>query len=93
VSYDKISDEILKQIAEGNGRCYNHEGKVMARELIEFRTERAANGAPAPAEELSPYSLEYAQRMWPQSFANLDRMTALSRAQYVVYIHLRYARR
>jgi len=37
---DTISDEVLKQIAEGNGHCYRHEAKQMARELIEFRRQR-----------------------------------------------------
>ncbi len=45
---DKIADEVLKQIAEGNGHCYRHEAKQMARELMEFRAERAAG--------LEPYS-------------------------------------
>jgi hypothetical protein len=42
VTYDKVPDEVLEQIAEGNGHCYRHEAKAMARELIEFRAERAA---------------------------------------------------
>src|SRR5271155_1733359 len=37
---DTISDEVLKQIAEGTGRTYPHEGKQVARELIEFRKLR-----------------------------------------------------
>lgn len=39
---DKIADEVLKQIAEGNGHCYRHEAKQMARELMEFRAARDA---------------------------------------------------
>ncbi len=42
MTYEKLSDDVLKQIAEGNGHCYRHEAKSMARELIEFRAERAA---------------------------------------------------
>ena len=34
----KLSDELLKKIAEGSGRCYPHEGKAMAQEIIEHRT-------------------------------------------------------
>ena len=49
---DTISDEILKHLAEGNGHCYPHEGKQMARELIEFRKQRDAQltiaNAPTP---------------------------------------------
>jgi hypothetical protein len=41
VTYDKVPDEVLEQIAEGNGHCYRHEAKAMARELIEFRVARA----------------------------------------------------
>lgn len=44
MSYDKLTDDVLKQIANGNGHVYNHEGKAMARELLEFRAERAAVG-------------------------------------------------
>lgn len=43
MTYDKVSDEVLKQIAEGNGHCYRHEGKAMARELLEFRAARNAS--------------------------------------------------
>lgn len=46
---DRISDEVLKQIAEGTGRTYPHEGKQMARELIE---RRAAKPEPAPSPPL-----------------------------------------
>lgn len=51
VTYDKMSDEVLTQIAEGNGHCYRHEAKAMARELIEFRAERAA-GTKTPQQSL-----------------------------------------
>jgi hypothetical protein len=44
-----MSDEVLKQIAEGNGHCYRHEAKSMARELIEFRDARAAGNHPPSA--------------------------------------------
>lgn len=37
---DRVSDEVLKQIAEGSGRTYPHEGKAMARELIERRAAK-----------------------------------------------------
>jgi hypothetical protein len=56
MSYDKLTDDVLKQIANGNGHVYNHEGKAMARELLEFRAERAAFGqtplppTPTPAQ-------------------------------------------
>lgn len=36
-----LSDELLKQIAEGSGRCYPHEGKAMALELVERRKRDA----------------------------------------------------
>jgi hypothetical protein len=39
---DTIADEVLKQIADGNGHCYRHEAKQMARELLEFRKQRDA---------------------------------------------------
>lgn len=51
---DKIADEVLKQIAEGNGHCYRHEAKQMARELIEFRAAREA--AAKVATPITPYS-------------------------------------
>ena len=47
--YDKMSHDVLKQVAEGNGHCYRHEAKAMARELIEFRAERAAGTKPSPS--------------------------------------------
>jgi hypothetical protein len=47
MSYDKLTDDVLKQIANGNGHVYNHEGKAMARELLEFRAQRAAGIAAA----------------------------------------------
>lgn len=48
MTYDKVSDEVLKQITQGTGRCYPHEGKAMARELQEFRAARDAAVAPVP---------------------------------------------
>jgi hypothetical protein len=50
----KIADEVLKQIAEGNGHCYRYEAKSMARELIEFRAARAA-GTKTPQQALLPW--------------------------------------
>jgi hypothetical protein len=38
MTYDKLSDDVLKQIAEGSGHAYRHEAKSMARELIEFQS-------------------------------------------------------
>jgi hypothetical protein len=40
VTYDKVNDDVLKQIAEGNGHTYRHEARAMARELQEFRAAR-----------------------------------------------------
>jgi len=54
VTYDKVPDDVLKQIADGNGHCYRHEAKSMARELIEFRAERAA-GTKTPQQAPSPW--------------------------------------
>ena len=48
MTYDKVSDDVLKQIAEGNGHAYRHEAKAMARELQEFRAARDAAAAPVP---------------------------------------------
>ena len=45
--YDKVPDEVLKQISEGSGHVYNHEGRAMARELLEFRKQRGAASAAA----------------------------------------------
>jgi len=45
--YDKVPDEVLKQISEGGGHVYNHEGRAMARELLEFRKQRGAASAAA----------------------------------------------
>jgi hypothetical protein len=42
----KLDDALLDKIANGNGRCYPHEGKAMAQELIEFR-KAAAEAAKA----------------------------------------------
>jgi hypothetical protein len=42
----RLSDELIKQIAEGSGRVYNHEGKKMAQEIREWR-EAAAKAAAA----------------------------------------------
>lgn len=38
---ERLSDETLKQIAESNGRCYPHEGRSMAQELIKLRQAQA----------------------------------------------------
>lgn len=41
-----LSDDLLKRIAEGSGHVYAHEGKAMARELIERRArEREATSS------------------------------------------------
>lgn len=56
MSYDKLTDDVLKQIANGTGRVYNHEGKALARELLEFRAERAAVGQ-SPASGAVPAPL------------------------------------
>lgn len=53
---DKISDDTLKQIAEGSGRTYPHEGKAMAKELIEFRAHRAAVGQAAIPTPVNPWN-------------------------------------
>lgn len=46
----KLSDELLKRIAESPSRCYGHEGRAMARELIEWRekAKQAQNHTPIP---------------------------------------------
>lgn len=33
----KLSDDVLKQIASGSGRCYPYEGRALAAEVIEWR--------------------------------------------------------
>jgi hypothetical protein len=44
-----LSDDLLKRIATGSGRVYPHEGKAMARELIERRSqERLEKTQPIP---------------------------------------------
>lgn len=43
---DKLTDDLLKTIANGSGRCYGYEGRAMARELLEWR-EKAAKAAQA----------------------------------------------
>jgi hypothetical protein len=48
VTYDKVPDEVLKQISEGNGHAYRHEAKSMARELAEYRAKERAGTQPAP---------------------------------------------
>lgn len=56
MTYDKVSDEVLKQVAAGSGRCYPHEGKAMARELLEFRAARnASTPASNPNQVPSPW--------------------------------------
>jgi len=45
-----LTDDLLKHLAEGSGRCYPHEGKAMAQELIR---RRAAANTPQPAS--NPY--------------------------------------
>lgn len=37
-----LSDALLKQIAESPNRCYSHEGREMAAELIERRAKEKA---------------------------------------------------
>ncbi len=56
---DTLSDELLKRIAGGSGRCYSHEGKSMATELLARRkaaveAAQAAQAATNPA-PLYPY--------------------------------------
>jgi hypothetical protein len=53
---DPVPDEVLKQISEGSGRTYPHEGKAMALELIEFRKQRAAQGNPAAQAPPTPFN-------------------------------------
>lgn len=43
-----LSTDLLKQLATGTGRCYNHEGKAMAAEILRWR-EAAAKAAAATA--------------------------------------------
>lgn len=50
-----LSDELIACIAKGSGRCYPHEGKAMAAEILEWRKKAtdalkaaAAAGAAAP---------------------------------------------
>lgn len=33
----RLDDALLKHLADGTGRCYPHEGKAMAQELVERR--------------------------------------------------------
>jgi hypothetical protein len=33
----KLDKELLAKIANGSGRCYPHEGKYMAQEILEWR--------------------------------------------------------
>lgn len=37
-----LSDELLKRIAESPHRCYGHEGRSMAAELIKWREKAKA---------------------------------------------------
>lgn len=46
---DKLSDELLKRIAGGSGRCYGYEGRAMAAELLEWRAKAAAAAQAASA--------------------------------------------
>ncbi len=51
----RLDDETLAQIAKSSGRCYPHEGKAMAEELIAFRKAAAdAVKAAAAAAASSP---------------------------------------
>lgn len=53
-----LPDEIVQQIAEGSGRCYAYEGKLMALELIEWRRKAKEAAAPltlAPGQGGHPY--------------------------------------
>jgi hypothetical protein len=44
----RLDDALLKKIAEGSGRCYPHEGKAMAEELIARRAAEAKLTATQP---------------------------------------------
>jgi uncharacterized protein YciI len=46
---DRLSDDVIKQIAAGSGRCYAHEGKKMAQEILERRAAEAAARTAASA--------------------------------------------
>lgn len=49
---DVLTDELLKRIAESSARCYGHEGRSMAAELLQWRLkakEAAARAAQVPA--------------------------------------------
>ena len=43
---DRVSDDVLRQIANGNGHTYRHEGKSMATELLQRREAEAKAAAP-----------------------------------------------
>lgn len=49
----RLSDELIRCIAEGSGRCYSHEGKAMAQEIKEWR-EKAAAAVKAAAAAAPP---------------------------------------
>lgn len=46
---DVLSDDLLKRIAESPGRCYAHEGRAMAHELLLFRARAKEIAAAASA--------------------------------------------
>lgn len=45
----RLSDELLKTISTGTGRCYAYEGRAMASELIERRAREASAAKAAPS--------------------------------------------
>ena len=49
-----LSQELIKQIAEGSGRCYNYEGKRMAQEILRRRAAEEAAAKAAAATQAAP---------------------------------------
>ena len=59
---NELPQDIVKQIAEGSGRCYNYEGKRLAQEVLRYRAAAAkaaaaAQAAAAPPAPLPPWGL------------------------------------
>lgn len=53
-----LPDDIVKQIAEGTGRCYSYEGKRMAQEIVRRRAAEQA-AAKTAATTLPPLPLPF----------------------------------
>ncbi len=50
-----LSDDLLKHISEGSGRCYPHEAKSMAEEILSFRQKKKDATASVGSSQPQPW--------------------------------------